>query len=90
VRAYLQMALDLLDICATETEDTAATQTVDAVALIDQGADLHPKNKYGWMPLHLACVNCHAEVVKALLQKSADVDAKDSDGHTPLLWAYRK
>jgi ankyrin repeat protein len=33
-------------------------------------------------------LNGHAEVVKALLEKGADVHAKDNDGWTPLLQAY--
>jgi ankyrin repeat protein len=34
-------------------------------------------------------VDGHAEVVKALLEKGADVQAKNSDGWTPLHWACR-
>ena len=52
VRAYLQMGLDLLRMCGISTEDMTATETADAVGLIDQGADLHAKAKYGWTPLH--------------------------------------
>jgi len=55
----------------------------DIVALIDQGADLHPKGSDKDTPLHNASLNGHAEVAKALLAKGADVHAKASDGHTP-------
>ena len=74
-------------MCDISTEDMTATETADAVGLIDQGADLHAKDNYGCTPLHLACVNGHAEVVKALLEKGADVHAKDSHGMTPLHYA---
>ena len=78
VRAYLQMGLDLLRMCKTETMN--AIDTADAVGLIDQGADVHAKDNYGSMPLHAACMEGHAEVVKALLEKGADVHAKTSNG----------
>jgi hypothetical protein len=88
VRAYLQMALDLLRMCSN-TETMVATDTADAVSLIDQGADLHVKTNDGDTPLHKACYNGHAEVVKALLKKGADVHAKANDGYTPLHCACR-
>jgi ankyrin repeat protein len=70
VRAYLQMGLDPLRMCDTSTGDMSATETADAVGLIDQGADLHTKNNYGRTPLHFAFYG-HTEVVKALLEEGA-------------------
>ena len=84
VRAYLQMGLDLLDLCSISTEDNTVTETANAVGLIDQGADLHAEDSHGITPLHLACRYGHAEVVKALLEKGADVHAKHNIGFTPL------
>jgi ankyrin repeat protein len=74
-------------MCCIITEDMTATETADAVGLIDQGADVHVKSNNGWTPLHFACWYGHAEVVKALLEKGADVHAKPNDGKTPLRWA---
>jgi ankyrin repeat protein len=82
VAAYLQIALDLVAMCNTESMTT--TEMADAVALIDQGVDQHAKDIYGSTPLHLACRYGLAEVVKALLEKDAGLHAKDSDGYTPL------
>ena len=81
--SYLQMGLDLLDMCSN-TETMTATKTADAVALIGQGTDLHAKDSWGYTRLHEVCYNGHAEVIKALLEKGADVYAKTTRGDTPL------
>jgi ankyrin repeat protein len=44
------------------------------------------KNVYNSARLH-AAENGHGDVVKALLARGADVGAKDTDGHTPLVHA---
>jgi hypothetical protein len=84
--AYLQIALNILAICNTETMTT--TETPDAVALIDLGVDLHAKASNGSTSLHLACVKGHAEAAKALLEKGADLHAKGGVGYTPLHIAF--
>jgi len=38
-------------------------------------------------PLHLAALYCHEQVVRALIEAGADVDAKDALGLTPLHYA---
>ena len=45
------------------------------------------KDGHGDTPLHEACYCGQAEVVKALLEKGADLHAKDSHGYTLLIWA---
>ena len=90
MRAYLQMALDLSDMCTTETEDMTVTQTAGNMAPIEKGADVHAKTRDGWIPLHQACVNGNAEVVKPLLEKGADVRANNNTGWMPLHWTYER
>lgn len=50
-------------------------------SLIDQEA------MSGGMPLHWAAVNGKLEVVRALIEAGADVNARDNGGETPLHWA---
>ena len=49
--------------------------------LINNGADIHAKNKKGQTPLHSVK---HSEVAKVLIDKGADVNVKDNEGKTPL------
>ena len=56
--------------------------------LLEKGADVESKDKYGRTPLWRAAAHGHEAVVKLLLEKGADVESKDgSDGRTPLSWA---
>ncbi|MDH4227644.1 MAG: ankyrin repeat domain-containing protein [Deltaproteobacteria bacterium] len=55
-------------------------------ALAALGADVNAKDKNGYTPLHHAMNRGDDEVVKFLIEKGADVNAKaSSDGKTPLL-----
>ncbi len=50
--------------------------------------DLEVKDEeYGYTPLLWAARYGHDAVVQLLLEKGADLEAKDKDGWTPLLWA---
>ena len=56
--------------------------------LISRGADVNAiKGSYGWIPLFYAARYGKNEIVKLLLDRGADVNAKDSYGWTPLLYA---
>ncbi len=41
----------------------------------------------GWTPLHVACEKGHASVVRLLLERGADVNARDGKGRTALVLA---
>jgi ankyrin repeat protein len=58
--------------------------------LLEKGADVNLKDKYGHTALIRAAYNGRLDIVKALLEKGADVNLKDNFGHTTLIWAARK
>ena len=57
--------------------------------LLDAGADASVANRYGIIPLSLACANGSVEVVEALLTAGADPDAVLAGGESVLLTAAR-
>jgi hypothetical protein len=58
--------------------------------LVDSGADVNAKVRWGATSLHWACWRGSADAVDALLHRGADVNARsDNDGSTPLFWASR-
>ena len=56
---------------------------------VENGADVNEMIN-GRMPLHLAAMNGHDEVVRFLLAHGANVNARTAAGETPLLWAKAK
>ncbi len=57
-------------------------------ALLDKGADVNAKFRYGATALFKAAERGNAEVVKALLERGADVSVKDTFyGATAMTWA---
>lgn len=52
--------------------------------LLEKGADIRTRDKFGETSLHLACRLGRVEVVHTLLGKGASVKAKDNAGWTPL------
>jgi ankyrin repeat protein len=52
--------------------------------LIDKGAQVEAKNRYGYTPLHYAASQGHIEIVRLLCDHGADVEARDSWGRRPL------
>jgi hypothetical protein len=68
---------------AVRKGDLAAT-----TALLDQGADVNAKFRYGTTALFKAAERGHVEIVKLLLARGADVTVKDTFyGATALTWA---
>ena len=59
-------------------------------ALLDKGADVNAKYRYGQTALFKACEKGHAAVVKVLLDRGVDVSVKDTFyGSTALSWAIQ-
>src|SRR5690606_21361992 len=57
----------------------------EAVApLIEWGCDVSRPESRGLTPLHLATIHQKANMVRALLDAGANVDARDNWGNTPL------
>ena len=52
--------------------------------LLEEGAELETKDKYGRTPLLCAVENGHEAVVELLLEKGAELETKDSYSLTPL------
>uniref|UniRef100_A0A6C0I3B6 Uncharacterized protein n=1 Tax=viral metagenome TaxID=1070528 RepID=A0A6C0I3B6_9ZZZZ len=64
---------------------------IDEVArLIDDGADINSKHRYGQTPLHWACINGYVEVAELLLERGANLTSTNDYEWTPLHYAcYR-
>jgi ankyrin repeat protein len=63
------------------------SQDLEAIAqlLLEKGANIEATNgDEGRTALHLAAQHGHEQMVKLLLQKRADITAKDTSGHTAL------
>jgi ankyrin repeat protein len=72
--------------------DLAAQDAVDlqiARWLIERGANVNARNRFGETPLHIYCGSGRTSIVKLLLEKRADVNARNNFGHTPLWVATR-
>jgi ankyrin repeat protein len=70
---------------------TAAGNGHEAVVklLVEKGADLESKDRFGRIPLSLAAMNGHEAVVKLLVEKGADLEYKDHNGQTSLSFATK-
>ena len=55
--------------------------------LINAGADVNVRDKFGGTALMIASQNGHVETVEMLIEKGADVNARDFLGNTALVYA---
>lgn len=60
---------------------------IDALRAMDQtlSEQINARNNMGDTMLHLAIHSCNLEMVKFLVEKGADLEMKDHNGHTALL-----
>ncbi|MEP7271134.1 MAG: ankyrin repeat domain-containing protein [Acidobacteriota bacterium] len=82
------MCQDLNDqlIAASRKGDTAGARS-----LLEKGADVNAKTRYGATPLFFACDRGNVELVKLLIEKGADVDVRDTFYKaSPIIWAAQK
>jgi ankyrin repeat protein len=69
-------------------EATRVGNLAEVKSLLDQGADVNAKFRYGATALFKAAERGHTEVVKLLLERGADVSVKDTFyGATAMTWA---
>ena len=57
--------------------------------LLQKGADVNLRDKFGITALMRAVSSNHKEIIERLLQKGADVNVKNNDGETPLMRAVK-
>ncbi len=55
--------------------------------LLNKGADVNGRTKYGNTPLLAAVEMSNSKIVTLLLDRGADINQKDSDGWTPLMYS---
>lgn len=60
------------------------------VLLLEQGAYIEAKNRWGRTPLLYAALKGHEAVVKLLLEQGAHIEEKDIFGRTPLSYAVKE
>ncbi|KAG5799177.1 hypothetical protein H9Q69_001809 [Fusarium xylarioides] len=60
-------------------------------AFVSAGADIHSADKFGRKPIHFAASNLYNSCLDYLLETlgKTDIDDKDHDQWTPLMWAAR-
>lgn len=55
--------------------------------LLEAGADINSRDRYGWTPLHWMSKACRISSASVLLDAGADIDSVTYEGITPLMLA---
>lgn len=69
--------------------DDDTTKDVLVAELLAQGQDPNDRDYAGFTPLHAAAQYDRPDAVRALLDAGAEVNVRDDDGNTPLMYAVR-
>lgn len=98
--ALLALALALTAAAQADPKQALNEQLYEAArkgdaaevrAVLDRGADVNAKFRYGATALFKAAERGHTEVVKLLIERGADVNVKDTFyGATAMSWALQK
>lgn len=73
--ALIFIAFGLLSGCATSLHNAVYSGDINAVkTLIEQGADVNEKHRFGQTHLYTAARLGHTEIVKLLIDRGADID----------------
>jgi ankyrin repeat protein len=76
------------DKSATPLHAAAESGSPEVVEfLLEHGADLNARDKYGDTPLHYAAAFGHPETVRLLLERGTDPNIRNKYGATPLHYA---
>jgi hypothetical protein len=92
VKELLAAGLDV-NILDADTDTTALMEAVDngnqemVVVLLNAGADVNAKNKFGGTALLMLREQATDEIVRTLITAGAKVNVKDAEGNTPLMIA---
>jgi ankyrin repeat protein len=74
-----------LHMALHSTDDTTVISMIDL--LVQHGADVNAKDRFGETPLHIAAYLNTPAVIKELRLKGARIDVKDHEGKTPMDFA---
>jgi Carboxypeptidase regulatory-like domain/Ankyrin repeats (many copies) len=92
VKELLAAGMDV-NIVDADTDTTALMEAVDngnqemVIVLLNAGADVNTKNKYGGTALLMLREQTTDEIVRTLITAGAKVNSKDEEGNTPLMIA---
>ncbi len=81
------LALCCLDLWGPAT--TRLTRSLDLIKImLEHDGEVNSVDKWGMAPLMFAARSGQPEVITALLEKKADINLQDYNGHSALMWAF--
>ena len=60
------------------------TRSLASLADVDADVDINVRDDRGYIPLHIAALVGHTDVVRTLVEAGADLNVKTEDNKTPL------
>lgn len=76
--------MSLKEINSSLLQSSAVGDTTRIKEMLERGADINTKDRYGRTPLHVSLENKQVETAKFLMNRGANVNAKDALDNTPL------